>query len=312
MGDGRGSIAVEPGAARDAARTDAAPSVVLLAGGLRPTPLAAESGVQPIWLCPDGETTLLTNWVHRLGRLAGPGARGDAIDVRVVFDTSRDAAQTPTQVGRARVVFVSESAQYRGPAGVVKDITGQFGSGGVVLIAEANRWLTEDLTPMLAAHIDRGAAVTVARQADGSPAGVYLAGARALDLIPAKGFMDLKEQWLARVMTAGLDVVVHTFLGAGAPAVRTREDLLSVARGSAPRADGPWRVVSGRAEVDPSAVIVESVVMAGARAEAGAIVARSVLAPGSVAAEGSRHVDAVLPGDAARAARMSLEVEDAR
>ncbi|RMH27968.1 MAG: hypothetical protein D6693_04345 [Planctomycetota bacterium] len=288
-----------------------APGVILLAGGLKPAPLAAATGVHPLWLAPDGTTSLLARWVERLNELARACGEDADLEVRVVFDRSRDAAQTPRPIGRARVVFVSESGQYRGPAGVARDVADSFVTSGVTLIAETNRWLGASLIPLIREHAERGAAVTVARQADGSPAGVYLASAEALSLVPAKGFMDLKEQWLAKVIDAGLGVYVHTFAGVGAPAVRTREDLLWVARAHAPAGE-PWRVVSSRAEVDPSAVILESVVMPGARVGAGAVVARSVVAPGAAIDAGAACVDGAPAGDPDLAARMPLEAEDAR
>ena len=308
-------------------------SVVLLAGGLTPSPLASAARTPALRLFPDGAHSVLAHWLDRLGSLA---STEEPIEVRVVFDSARDADQPPILTGPMRVVFENESGKYRGPAGVARDVALPLPGEGTVLIAEANRWLLEDLGPLMATHEARRADVTVARQADGAPAGLYLTRRSALELIPSRGFLDMKEQWLTRTMEAGLNVFVHTFDGGGAAPLRTREDVLRLARtladdrmggrmdaragasadagdrvlGDAEPAPGTsWRVVSPLAEVDATATIAGSVVMPGARVEANAVLARAVAPPGAVVRAGARLVDAVAPGDHVVAARMGLGLE---
>lgn len=306
--------------------------VVLLAGGLTPSPLASAARMPALRLAPDGSRTVLRNWLDRLDSLArDEGA--DRLHLRIVFDTHRDADHAPIAHGRVAAEFQCESGKYRGPAGVARDMALGLPGAGDVLIAEANRWPLEDLVSFVADHRDAGAEITVARQRDGSPAGLYLTTRAALELVPPRGFMDLKEQWLARAIDAGMLVRVFTFAGAGAPALRTREDVLDLTRrfsapatdawasapeslvleGAASSADAAWRVISPTAAVDATAVVIESVVMPGARVEAGALLARSVATPGSVVRAGARLVDAVAPGDAAIGATLdSGPREDAR
>ena len=307
-------------------------AVVLLAGGLTPSPLASAARMPALRLAPDGSRTVLRNWLDRLDALAG--AEGvERLHLRIVFDTPRDADYAPIAHGRVAAEFQCESGKYRGPAGVARDMALGLPCAGDVLIAEANRWPLEDLSPLVHAHRDAGAEITVARQRDCSPAGMYVTTRAALELVPQRGFMDLKEQWLARAIAGGMHVRVFTFAGDGAPALRTRDDVLDLTQkltspapgmkpagsaplvldGAPPRVADAWRVISPDAAVDATAIVIESVVMPGARVEAGAILARSVATPGSVVRAGARLVGAIAPGDAAIGATLdAITREEAR
>ena len=298
---------------------------VLLAGGLKPTPLEVGAGMPAVRLFPTGEVSVLDNWIARLREISTVGEMGvGRTEVHVVFDHARSAIEAPTMRGGLELIFVRESGAYRGPAGVVHDVTTRFDDEAMVLIAEANRWVETSLAPMLAAHQSNAADVTVGRQADGSPAGVYVAKRSALELINPKGFVDIKEQWLSTCLASGLRVMVHTLEGGGARSMRNRPDVLNIARESAEKqmgtvisaresifgvsesgSAGQWRAVSSRAEVDPSARVLGSVVMPGAIVGAGAVVARSIVAPGGVVGAGEEIVDQTASGDAEIASRMA-------
>ncbi len=300
---------------------------ILLAGGLKPTPLGAGAGMPALRLFPDGKQSLINNWIERVSALGVWQSDPEAsIEMRVVFDRSRDALEAPTERGGVNLVFESESGAYRGPAGVAHDVAERFPHDVTVLIAEANRWLDVDLAPMVQEHAERGADVTVARLADGAPAGVYLARWQALHNVAPKGFVDLKEQWLATLINEGMDVFVHTLAGQGSVPIRTREDLLTLAYGFATNTstgvamDPPivsgvgvsaqerWSVISDRANVHESAVVIGSVVMPGAVVRENAVVARSVVPPGAVVEANSEVVDDIVRGDAMVATTMSATV----
>ncbi len=302
---------------------------VLLAGGLRPSPLAAGAGMPALRLFPKADCSVLDNWIVRLNELHTAAlTQQSEIEVRVVFDTSRDIIEDGHSCGSVRLTFEGESAAYRGPAGVVRDVVSTFGDDTTVLIAEANRWLMSGLAPMLEEHAQRDADVTIARHGDGSPAGVYLARQDAFDTVNSKGFIDLKEQWLTSLRDAGRRVFVHTLAEPGAVLLRTRKDFLALAqrlsrageweKGADERSvvaskelmpTERWSVVSSRATVDPSARTVGSVVMPGAMIEAEAVVVRSLVCPGANVAAGSAIVDEVVRGDPAVASRMATHEE---
>ena len=154
--------------------------------------------------------------------------------------------------------------------------------------------------------------MTIARDATGAPAGLLVLNRWTLDVVAEKGFVDMKEQWLGRVVARGCRVLVHD-LGAGTVmSVRTRLDLLQAARveggGGREMADTDacraltrlnrrltlgWSISRG-ASIGQGAVVARSVVMDGAKVGEGAVVSSSLVLPGAVVAPGSLVVDRVV------------------
>lgn len=203
---------------------------------------------------------------------------------------------------------LDDAAGYRGAAGAVRDawVARRHGneSATVVIIEAARAWFG-DLGALLDRHNAGNADVTVVRNADGTPSGVYLARAAMLKAIAPAGFVDLKEQWLPRLGLNGRDLRVLELPGRGSLPVRTRSQYLDALLGG-DGGDGwiAWGVPPARpvslihkaARVNPAARVFGSVVAAGARVGREAIVARSVIGPGAVVGNGERVVDAVVPG----------------
>jgi NDP-sugar pyrophosphorylase family protein len=180
----------------------------------------------------------------------------------------------------------------------LRDACLDIGSEQTILVCESARFVDTDLAAMLAAHSTTGAVVTVACNLDRTPAGIYLIERPALDLIPPIGFMDLKEQWLGKVIAAGHKVFAHRFELGTSHALRTREQFLAAVRAAnggthvGSRQDG--RVVSTTASVHAAATLWDSVVMGGATIEAGAVVVRSVIGPGALVRSSDVIVDQVV------------------
>lgn len=266
---------------------------VILAGGLRPSRLIEATGRATLDLWIDRERRVLDCWLERLGEILGPSAR-----VLVVPSASCPAPILHDD----RAELVQEERDFRGPAGVVRDVVGEF--IGSVVVVEAARLLTCSLRGMLDAHGGNGAWITVARQHDESPSGIYMMRAEALEMVPARGFMDLKEQLLGKI---GDRVGVVDLPGAGALPLRTRRQFLDASaylRSAGSAGDATTSVwwtpdahsrgtISARAEVHESASILDSVVMPGARIGRGSLVARSIICEGAEVRPGARVVDSV-------------------
>jgi len=152
--------------------------------------------------------------------------------------------------------------------------------------------------------------VTVAAHADGSPAGLYLLSPSTLELVPPRGFMDLKEQWLGRVLAEGLPVWVHQIPSGSCTPIRTRQDYLravlpGIADTDAARTEPAFEprilgetsqagsLVCRGALVDREAILVDSVVLPGGVIESGAIVIRSVVCADARVPAGRTVVDSV-------------------
>ena len=273
----------------------AAPACVVLAGGLSQSPLMRETGLSPLDLWAGSAGTVGEIWRARFVRSAGPDP-----SVHCLCGESVPAPDC-NKLGFRRH---PDGGAYRGPAGALRDAQREIGAGELIVV-EGARLVEANLENLLDAHRRSGAAVTVARDGYGSPAGVYIVRAEALDLVPPRGFMDLKEQWLNKLLSEGHRVEVRDLAGRSY-LLKTREDFLRAARELAGVADvrgepcgsrtlsgyGCHRsVVSESARVEPGAVVVDSVVMPGAVVRAGGVVVRSLVGPGFVVEAGVPMVE---------------------
>ncbi|MHC4765986.1 MAG: glycosyltransferase [Planctomycetota bacterium] len=285
-GDPAPVAVTEPMDEGSTARVDLAASI-LLAGGLRPSPLAAAAGRSVLDLWPAADQTVLDFWLDRIAEVAGELSR--VVPVRIVHD-ARTPPPWPRRGLGAHVIIEQEPRPLRGPAGLLRDMCRDYGARDHVLVAESARLPACALGPMLADHARHAADVTVAANPDHSPAGVYLVRCGVLDLVPASGFCDLKEQWLPRAVDAGLSVRVHDLKAPGTLPLRTRRQFLDAAL-----PDGS-RVVCPGGLIGPGASVVGSIVMPGAVVGPGATVVRSLLCPDSKVRAGANIVDAVVYG----------------
>jgi len=284
-------------------RDPAAPvAFVLMAGGFSPPPLGVAAGCSVLDMHLTRRETVLDYWQHALATLERAGVAGERLCLC--------GGSTPlprSTLGVLRTIV--DQSDYRGPAGALRDACERLGPGTTVIAAEAARCCTADLGQMLAYHYRSGADVTVARNSDESPAGIYIFARPLLGVVPHAGFMDLKEQWLSKLVAEGRAVMVHDLPGAGAIPLRSRQEFLLAVRvcsgvvaddsGSLePRVLDDRRragsVVCETASVAPDAVVVDSVVLGGARVGRGALLARSIVGPGGVVHDGEQVIDSVV------------------
>src|SRR5690606_24941979 len=127
--------------------------------------------------------------------------------VRVIHCEATPAPSRPSVTGTS-VTIHQDSNHFRGPAGVARDACGDLGVDDHVLIAEGARLPPAGLRELVADHAASGADVTVAANPDGSPAGLYLARCATMEIVPRRGFVDLKEQWLSRAVEQRMRVRV--------------------------------------------------------------------------------------------------------
>lgn len=200
---------------------------VLLAGGLRPPPLAFATGqsVLDLWITPT--RTVLGSWIDHVASLTER-------PLCVVYGKGVPKPTLPEHAAHA-VAIIHELTQYRGPAGVVRDQCIGGDPSDTILVAEAARWLEGDITELLVAHASSGAAVTIATNPDDSPAGLYMLRRATLDLVGERGFIDLKEQWLESVKQAQLPIHVHRLMYPGTRSLRTHRQFLKAAQAATMR-----------------------------------------------------------------------------
>ena len=298
-----------PGKVRSAAAPEVA-AVVLLAGGLKPSPLVAAVGRSVLDLSITRDRTLLDLWVSALDGPLWPSVRAPV--VHVVCGGSTADPRPPAAATGVEVRIERDRKSYRGPAGAVRDVTEHLPDEACVLVAEGHRTPLDAVDDFLLAHAEGEADVSVAVNPDGSPAGVYAVRRGALRHVPANGFMDLKEQWLNRAMGAGVSVRAVRVAPPGSMPLRTREQFLIAAKVVAGRSEGgalpectifdlgganetePFSVLARGSCLGQGAVVVDSVVMPEADVGPGAVVVRSLVCPGAKVQPGAEVVDAIV------------------
>lgn len=283
---------------------------VLLAGSLKPSPLTALTGGSVLDLYLDGRDTVLSLWIRRFE--AAAAALAQKPTVHVIYGTASPGPALPAAT-TLPLKLEEDSQEFRGPAGAARDACQGYPPESSIIIAEAARYFSGDLLPVLQTHIERRAAITVVSNEDSTPAGIFIVRCSTLDLIPRVGFTDLKEQWLKKAVDGGVDVRVHRLRGSYSYELRTRESFLraaAIAGGMSSPIHSRLNVVSTHspvrpdggsapqesATIGPGAVIIDSVVMPGASVGPGAVVARSLICPGAVVAANAELIDDVAMG----------------
>ena len=274
-----------------------------MAGGFSPPPLGVAAGCSVLDLYLTREQTLLDRWQWAVSTLDRAGVAGDRLCL------CGGSTPLPEHMPSSIRVVVDKN-DYRGPAGALRDACEEFDPETTIIAAEAARCCTIDLARMLSRHTTSGADITVGRNADQSPSGIYILSQSVLDSVPHAGFMDLKEQWLSKLIGEKHDVRVHELREAGALPLRTRAEFLHAMHVCSDETDHPdhtsleprilsqtrrgGSVLCEGAEVAPDAVLVDSLIMPGARIEAGALLARCIVGPGCVVRAEQEIVDAVV------------------
>lgn len=239
---------------------------------------------------------------HVLGRVAELSIGSDRpLPVRVVFGEPVPAPAAPRPRVGLEISIVTEPQRWRGPAGLLLDLCTDLPGDALILVLEGARWFGTSLSPLLIQHRRHTPDVTIATTHDSTPAGAYVVRRSALELVPRLGFLDLKEQLFGKLLAGRGRLSVHPLEHAGAAPLRTLPDFLAAAC-SAGGNPPSWSLIDPTAEVDPSAVIISSVIMRGARVGPDTLVARSLVLDGGVVKAGAETVDSVVqPGGTRRA-----------
>lgn len=120
-------------------------------------------------------------------------------------------ARLSSQAPRGLALSFAEDPTPRGPAGCVADACRGL-SEDTVVVVDGTTIPIADLRLVLESHRRSGAAVTVVvdetparpgRPLVQTPSGIYVFDRSALDLVPERGFQDIKENFIPRLYEAG-------------------------------------------------------------------------------------------------------------
>ncbi|MGE5611888.1 MAG: sugar phosphate nucleotidyltransferase, partial [Bacillota bacterium] len=129
-------------------------------------------------------------------------------------------------------VHYSEDALPRGAAGCIKDCQRWLGTGTFVVAHGTGLMLDVDLGHLLAEHRRRGAVLTIAAASDAfsksvlKPAGIYVCESDILAYIRERGYQDMKEQLISRLVQQGLEIHAVPLRGRVIP-IRNEESYLN-------------------------------------------------------------------------------------
>lgn len=278
-------------------------ALILLGGSVRPSPLSAAVGRSVLDLPLDDHGSILNFWLAQGGEVARM-AQLEKLPVRVLVNrASREPTSAADQYfGTFRVE--KDLSEYRGTAGVLRDVAADYADDDFILVANACQVLLDPLTAITAALARQGGDLNLVAHDDGTPSGVQLMACKTVRHVNAAGYHDMKEQTLPGI-AARFDVrVMRRRRPTGLP-IRTLEDYLQGLRLYHRRKAGKavvtdplaedwapaFSLIEAGAGVAPDARVHDSVVLAGATVESGTVLVRSLVCGDAVVARGRTEVD---------------------
>jgi N-acetylglucosaminyldiphosphoundecaprenol N-acetyl-beta-D-mannosaminyltransferase len=258
--------------------------LVLLGGGVRPTPLAAAIGRSLLDLPLGNGKSVLARWLDEAAEVARI-LNIDHLPVRLLVDGN---AAEPRSVPAGHYRIERDKSEYRGTGGLLANIAVDYDDDDMILVGNAAQVLLDPLPSLWMSLYKTQGVVGVIGHREGEPSGLMLITCRALRLIPKTGFVDMKEQALPSIASKYDVSVLQCRRPTGLP-IRSLSDYIAALRAlhQPVRAavTDPWAedwkptfaIIEAGAVVSSAARIHDSVVLAGASVEAGAVVVRSVI-----------------------------------
>ncbi|WP_428937815.1 hypothetical protein [Fontivita pretiosa] len=292
--------------------------MIILAGSVRPAGLLAAVKRPVLQLPLSQHTTVLQQWIHRAAEFR---RRHPHVPVRLLLDSNspqhnQNDAMMPPNCGPS-LILERDPKPYRGTGGLLRDLAEACDFRGWFLVLNAAQRLSVPLE-RIHTHLSGVAGeVRLATDEAGVVDGAMLVNCDVLRKVPCIGYCDFKEQVLATLSQQGYSVgVARMPRHCGLP-IRSREQYLrAVAAEQACRAmdpesppdptehngddasGEPWRarfaLIEKGACIDPSAIVHDSVILAGAKVARRSAVIRSVVCPGAAVSTGTIVQDALV------------------
>jgi len=268
---------------------------ILLAGSVRKTGFLTAIGRSVLDLPLKQDLTLGQHWVNKAEELAETISE-EMLPFRVVVDGDTPEPALPVSSDRLQLEIEADPFEFRGTAGVLRDLTREYHEDDYILIANASQPPLGSLESDFAALAGARGVGRVLIDGNRSPTGLILLRTGCLDAVPDVGYTDLKEQalpeiaeeeWVSAVVAGG------KFL----EPIRDRATYLAAVHAFhvGPEAlDDPFRenwqstfsLVEEGAEVAATARVRDSVVLRGGTVGENSVAARSVVCPGRTVRDG--------------------------
>jgi hypothetical protein len=275
--------------------------LVLLSASASRTPLSAAAGRSSLDLPIARGETVLHQWLVQARQLANELGL-QPLAVRVLLSRNSMAPRSATITGQVSVE--RDLSDYRGDGALLAKLAGEYGDEDLLLVANTEQVVLGDLGRAILSASCEGGMVNLITHEQSIPGGMMLLSCAALRLIPADQHVDLNEQFLPQI--AAKHEVRH-FAMDTPPAlpVRTVDEYvralacLRCGPGNLPDPlaetwTSSFSLVESGAEVDKTARLHDSVILAGGRVDAGAVVVRSVVCSGGIVPKDARAVDRIV------------------
>lgn len=298
--------AVDPGRfVREISRPDESPAdkptfaaAVLIGGGLHASPLAERCGRSPLEMPSSDTGNILDVWSSVLDGVLGEDDSHDEIPKRWLLQRSEDPPLRMSAKAARAFRVVADRAILRGPGGALRDAVDPFEDDQLVLALEASCVPHQSLADAIAgASIDPERPATVIRGQGTQGITLLVLRVDAIRRLPAAGYVDLKEQSLAKLCRGGPPgfTVVDRL---GSSRITDRAGYVQLLRELATTSLPSWQpgfaLVEKGAYVSPEAAFFDSVALDGARVAAGSTVIRSIVTAGAAVRPGESFTDAVV------------------
>ncbi|MCA9278737.1 MAG: hypothetical protein H6815_11155 [Phycisphaeraceae bacterium] len=269
---------------------------VLLSSSMIRQPFALATPLHLLDFEIASKTTLFQHWASII-----PDSYNTCpTEIRVMLAPEAPAPTSVQETNRIRILRDRDG--YRGPAGALIDACEDLPENTLIVVLESTRVLFANLMPMIASHIDRAHDVTVVTSATDQPVGVTITHRAMLDSIPRRGYIDLKEQWLAQHIKKNARVFAHRVPLGSSLQIRNRASLLaamaqlsrmqhntrsipsvkiSSSRFVMRALDGHGVMHSDGTAISNHASAPGSYIMAGANVPSSAVLARCIVFPGA-------------------------------
>lgn len=278
--------------------------ICILAGGPRLAKLARAVGIPTAGLPIAPGVPLVKAWPLDCGGFS-------AVEAPVLLCSSRH--DNPEEYGVSlspQMKIEYEPHAHRGTGGAIADWIRAGGNPqdpadddySHVLVCESSAYPAIDLAAMVNMASRSEYAAVFGMSELGRPAGCVIIRRDLVELIPDRGFFDLKEQWISTVVEAGHRIGACRVVERATRVLSLSDWLAAVSAYEASRAEED-RIPAIRAHgvscVDPTAVVEgatlsRAIVMRDAIVEPDSIVVRSAIGPGVVISSGDVVVDRVV------------------
>ena len=264
-------------------------AVILLGGSLLRSPLSAATGRSFLDLPVVSGRSIFDCWRDDLKSFAS-SYNIDSLTTRLIIDRRTSEPKLPLCEGAVNLSVEYDPHEYRGTAGILRDVSIDYDDDDYIVVASAAQILLEPMEKLVCELASKANDISLVAHDDGTPCGLMLIRCGCLREIPAIGYIDLKEQAFPEIAKYYRVHVVRHIRASGLP-IRTLEDYIEALRAyrrlragnidHRAEEDGYplFEIIEDGAVVNPESRLHDSIVLRGGRVEGESVLFRSIVGP---------------------------------